>query len=194
MPDCCNHFLAYAISEAAYTKVYSNTFKALWIGRAINTLLPVATIGGEIAKARLITLWGSSGVSASASVLVDKTVQAMAVAVWAFAGTLLLIYLALDNELAIAVMLGISVLAGCLSGFILDDDTLTDNIAHVEALAREIGKLGITWSCNAKANVPHETLKMMVLTRLPKIMNLKQNTRHSFTHVSNGLLKNSQSS
>ena len=29
---------------------------ALWIGRAINTLLPVATIGGEIAKARLLIL------------------------------------------------------------------------------------------------------------------------------------------
>ena len=45
--------------------------------------------------------------------------------------------------------------------FFFDDDTLTDNIPHVEALAREIGKLGITWSCNAKANVPYETLKIM---------------------------------
>ena len=45
--------------------------------------------------------------------------------------------------------------------FFFDDDTLTDNIEHVEALAREIGKLGITWSCNAKANVPYETLKIM---------------------------------
>ena len=45
--------------------------------------------------------------------------------------------------------------------FFFDDDTLTDNIPHVEALAKEIGKLGITWSCNAKANVPYETLKIM---------------------------------
>ena len=45
--------------------------------------------------------------------------------------------------------------------FFFDDDTLTDNIEHVEALAKEIGKLGITWSCNAKANVPYETLKIM---------------------------------
>lgn len=45
--------------------------------------------------------------------------------------------------------------------FFFDDDTLTDNIEQVEALAREIGKLGITWSCNAKANVPYETLKIM---------------------------------
>jgi radical SAM superfamily enzyme YgiQ (UPF0313 family) len=45
--------------------------------------------------------------------------------------------------------------------FFFDDDTLTDNGPRVEALAREIGKLGITWSCNAKANVPRETLKVM---------------------------------
>jgi hopanoid biosynthesis associated radical SAM protein HpnJ len=45
--------------------------------------------------------------------------------------------------------------------FFFDDDTLTDNIPHVEALAREIGKLGITWACNAKANVPRATLKIM---------------------------------
>ena len=45
--------------------------------------------------------------------------------------------------------------------FFFDDDTLTDNIEQVEALAKEIGKLGITWSCNAKANVPYETLKIM---------------------------------
>src|SRR6202034_4449738 len=29
------------------------------------------------------------------------------------------------------------------------------------AIAREMGLLGMTWSCNAKANVPYETLKVM---------------------------------
>lgn len=45
--------------------------------------------------------------------------------------------------------------------FFFDDDTLTDNIPQVEGLARELGKLGVTWSCNAKANVPYDTLKIM---------------------------------
>jgi hopanoid biosynthesis associated radical SAM protein HpnJ len=45
--------------------------------------------------------------------------------------------------------------------FFFDDDTLTDNLPRVEALAKEIGKLGITWSCNAKANVPRSTLKIL---------------------------------
>ena len=42
-----------------------------------------------------------------------------------------------------------------------DDDTLTDNAPRVEELARELGKLGVTWSCNAKANVPRKTLEVM---------------------------------
>lgn len=42
-----------------------------------------------------------------------------------------------------------------------DDDTFTDNLPRAEAIARELGKLGVTWSCNAKANVPRETLKVL---------------------------------
>ena len=42
-----------------------------------------------------------------------------------------------------------------------DDDTLTDNLPRVEELAIELGKLGVTWSCNAKANVPYKTLKIL---------------------------------
>ncbi|HXB51849.1 MAG TPA: hopanoid biosynthesis associated radical SAM protein HpnJ, partial [Rhizomicrobium sp.] len=42
-----------------------------------------------------------------------------------------------------------------------DDDTLTDNHDRVEKLAVELGKLGVVWSCNAKANVPRKTLEAM---------------------------------
>ena len=42
-----------------------------------------------------------------------------------------------------------------------DDDTLTDNLPRVEAMAKELGKLGVVWSCNAKANVPRKTLEVL---------------------------------
>ena len=45
--------------------------------------------------------------------------------------------------------------------FFFDDDTFTDNLPRAEAIARELGQLGVTWSCNAKANVPRETLKVL---------------------------------
>ncbi|MGD9764183.1 MAG: hopanoid biosynthesis associated radical SAM protein HpnJ [Candidatus Binatia bacterium] len=45
--------------------------------------------------------------------------------------------------------------------FFFDDDTFTDDRPRAEAIARGLGRLGITWSCNAKANVPFETLKVL---------------------------------
>lgn len=42
-----------------------------------------------------------------------------------------------------------------------DDDTFTDFKPRAEEIARGLGKLGVTWSCNAKANVPYSTLKVM---------------------------------
>ena len=44
-----------------------------------------------------------------------------------------------------------------------DDDTFTDtsNLERVHAISRGLGAMGWTWSCNAKANVPYETLKIM---------------------------------
>jgi len=45
--------------------------------------------------------------------------------------------------------------------FFFDDDTFTDDLPRAEETARLLGKLGVTWSCNAKANVPYDTLKIM---------------------------------
>ena len=42
-----------------------------------------------------------------------------------------------------------------------DDDTFTDDRPRAEEIAIGLGKLGVTWSCNAKANVPYETLKVL---------------------------------
>jgi len=49
-----------------------------------------------------------------------------------------------------------------------DDDTLTDVHDRVEDLARALGELGfgkpgfkVSWSCNAKANVPRKTLEVL---------------------------------
>nr|WP_298720518.1 hopanoid biosynthesis associated radical SAM protein HpnJ [uncultured Steroidobacter sp.] len=42
-----------------------------------------------------------------------------------------------------------------------DDDTFTDFRPRVEEIACGLGRLGVTWSCNAKANVPYQTLKVM---------------------------------
>jgi hopanoid biosynthesis associated radical SAM protein HpnJ len=45
--------------------------------------------------------------------------------------------------------------------FFFDDDTFTDDLPRAEAIAKGLGKLGVTWSCNAKANVPRKSLEVM---------------------------------
>ncbi|MBV8116587.1 MAG: radical SAM protein, partial [Candidatus Eremiobacteraeota bacterium] len=45
--------------------------------------------------------------------------------------------------------------------YFFDDDTLTDNLPRVEEIARRLGRLGLTWSCNAKPNVPRKTLEIL---------------------------------
>lgn len=50
--------------------------------------------------------------------------------------------------------------------FFFDDDTFTDDLPRAEAIAKELGKLGVTWSCNAKANVPRKTLEVLAANGL----------------------------
>src|ERR671922_1905520 len=45
--------------------------------------------------------------------------------------------------------------------YFFDDDTFTDDLPRAEAIARGLGRLGVTWSCNAKADVPYESLKVL---------------------------------
>jgi len=45
--------------------------------------------------------------------------------------------------------------------FFFDDDTFTDDLPRAEEIARRLGRLGMRWSCNAKANVPRKTLEIM---------------------------------
>lgn len=45
--------------------------------------------------------------------------------------------------------------------YFFDDDTFTDDRPRAEAIARGLGRMGVTWSCNAKADVPLDTLRVL---------------------------------
>jgi radical SAM superfamily enzyme YgiQ (UPF0313 family) len=45
--------------------------------------------------------------------------------------------------------------------FFFDDDTFTANPVRAREIAKKLGALGITWSCNSRANVSRETLKVL---------------------------------
>ncbi len=54
--------------------------------------------------------------------------------------------------------------------FFLDDDTFTANPKRAEDIARRLATLGITWSTSSRANVPHDTLKVLKESGLRLLM------------------------
>jgi glycosyltransferase 2 family protein len=62
-----------------------------WVGVAVNGTLPVAQVGGEIARARLLALSGPSGAVAGASVVVDLTLGLLTQTAFALMGLAVLI-------------------------------------------------------------------------------------------------------
>lgn len=98
---------------------FFQAFYAQWMGRAVNTLLPVASIGGEVVKARVLVLWGIDAKHAAASAVVDKTVQVITVIVWGVAGVSLLAMMALDNQLVISALIGMALLGAGVAGFLV---------------------------------------------------------------------------
>jgi putative membrane protein len=105
--------------DPAVAPGYWRVFYAQWMGRSVNTLLPVASIGGEVVKARALILWGTDARHASASTVVDKTVQVIVVILWAVAGVSLLAWTAVDDALAMSGAIGIAMLGAGTAGFLV---------------------------------------------------------------------------
>lgn len=105
--------------QPGHVPPFSRALAALWMGRAVNNLLPVASLGGEVVKARLLFLWGASGKRAAASVMVDKVAQALALACWGLLGVLLLLRRPGNEEFAFYAAVGFAMLAAGIFGFIL---------------------------------------------------------------------------
>jgi hopanoid biosynthesis associated radical SAM protein HpnJ len=45
--------------------------------------------------------------------------------------------------------------------FFFDDDTFTANLPRAREIAQKLKPLGMTWSCNSRANVNYDTIKLM---------------------------------
>jgi hopanoid biosynthesis associated radical SAM protein HpnJ len=45
--------------------------------------------------------------------------------------------------------------------FFFDDDTFTANLPRAREIAQKLKPLGVNWSCNSRANVNYETIKLM---------------------------------
>jgi putative membrane protein len=93
-----------------------------WIRESINSLLPVASIGGDVASVRLAHLRGVPGAQAAASMVVDTTVGVMTQLIFVLSGVGLLLMRSTErNTLAVAgmMLIGTAILSVAIAAFVL---------------------------------------------------------------------------
>jgi hypothetical protein len=88
-----------------------------FIREAINALLPVAQIGGEIAGVRVMTFFGVAGELAGATVLVDILLQAVTLLLFTLVGIGVLATVVADRALIGSLVSGAAILGLGLAGF-----------------------------------------------------------------------------
>jgi glycosyltransferase 2 family protein len=108
--------------------------RMVWIRESVNSLLPVARIGGEVVTFRLLTRAGLRSSSAAASLVVDMQLTLISQLIFTLIGIAFLLAQAtpVERELGLKLSLGLAVLAPVLLVFAL--------IHHVRLFER-LGRL-----------------------------------------------------
>ena len=84
---------------------------ATWLGLAVNWLLPVAQIGGQVVKARWVIQRGSPRLAATASVVVDQTLLAASQILFALVGLAAMMAVVGETQATLRMMAGSLVFA-----------------------------------------------------------------------------------
>ncbi|WP_439815257.1 lysylphosphatidylglycerol synthase domain-containing protein [Zavarzinia sp. CC-PAN008] len=116
-------------------------FTARWVRDSINTLLPVAGIGGTLIGARLISQAGAGPATSLASSVVDMTIEALAQLAFTLLGLALLMSIADNDEITNWVLGG---MVG--SGLGLAVFVLLQRSRVMHKLEAELGALASRWN------------------------------------------------
>ena len=112
--------------------------KLRWVRESINTLLPVAQVGGDVFGAQLLRKYNVGGGVAAASVLVDLLAQTATQVVFTLIGVTLLLRSDMAGDLSSTVVFGLMVMAPALAGFWLAPRVLA--MGWIDRLAASVEK------------------------------------------------------
>jgi putative membrane protein len=136
-----------------------------FVREAINVLLPVAQVGGDIAGARLMSLSGIPAGLAGATVLVDVLVQAVSLFLFTLAGIGIFAMGGGDGTMLESIVVGALIMGAALTGFFLAQRfggaRLVDRA--LMALAERFG-----WSALANLASLHDNL-VRIYADLPRL-------------------------
>lgn len=92
---------------------------ARWVREAVNGLMPVAQVGGDIVGARLLAINGGGAAVAGASTVVDKTVEVLTQFVFSMVGVGLILVVSADKSLGWSVAIALLIFGPLLVGFVI---------------------------------------------------------------------------
>lgn len=107
-----------------------------WIADSINTLLPVAQVGGELVRAQLLHRTGVPGPMAGASAVVDLTAGVLTQVGFALLGVALLVQHGGADDAVLGIAVGIGMFSCLLVGFYL-----AQRAGMFESLARVLERV-----------------------------------------------------
>jgi putative membrane protein len=107
-----------------------------WIGESVSTLVPSAAVGGDIVRARLATIRGSSVAVAAGTVLVDLTLGVFTQAAFTLLGVVLLVEATGQRNFVTPTLVGTLVGVAAVGGFYF-----VQRLGMFGFLAKMIGKL-----------------------------------------------------
>jgi len=107
-----------------------------WIGESVSTLVPSAAVGGDLVRARLATISGSSVATAAGTVLVDLTLGVFTQAAFTLLGVVLLVNVTGQKNFVGPTVIGTIVGVAAVCGFYF-----VQRLGMFRFLARMIARL-----------------------------------------------------
>ena len=119
LPLSCSALGWRAILNVKWQAPLASYLWARWIGEGTNNLLPVAQVGGHIVRARVLTIRGASARLATASTVVDLTLEVITQLIFTLLGLGLLALIGSDPEIVRWALIGVAVALPIVAGFVL---------------------------------------------------------------------------
>ncbi|MEO0946803.1 MAG: flippase-like domain-containing protein [Cyanobacteria bacterium J06641_5] len=117
MPLTCATLSWHYLFVKGESPSWREAFYAMWVGLGINWLLPVAQVGGELTRARLLVERQFSLDRALASVVSDKTLQVFTQALFTLGGLSLFVARRSEVSLGIGAFGGVAVMGAATFAF-----------------------------------------------------------------------------
>jgi putative membrane protein len=111
--------IAWRVSVGVRRPSITVFFRLRWIREAVNSLLPVAQMGGNIVGMRMLAQRGVSGAAAAAGSTLDLTVEALTQLIWALVGIAVLTLISNDQSWRPWVEGGLIAMAVGMASFVL---------------------------------------------------------------------------